>query len=77
MMKNSLVQAAERKGFNVPTSRVTREEKTQVRDIVDFQRNVLHLRSTISSDAKLDMVLALLSMGLYPNVCMHSDKRKV
>ena len=23
------------------------------------------------------MVIALLSMGLYPNVCMHKEKRKV
>ena len=28
-------------------------------------------------DPKLDMVVALLSMGLYPNVCMHKEKRKV
>ena len=28
-------------------------------------------------DPKLDMVVALLAMGLYPNVCMHKDKRKV
>jgi hypothetical protein len=29
------------------------------------------------SDAKLDTVLGILSMGLYPNVCMHKEKRKV
>ena len=28
-------------------------------------------------DQKLDMVVALLAMGLYPNVCMHKEKRKV
>ena len=28
-------------------------------------------------DAKLDMVIALLGMGLYPNVCSHKEKRKV
>lgn len=29
------------------------------------------------SDPKLDMTLALLCMGLYPNVCYHKEKRKV
>ncbi len=28
-------------------------------------------------DPKLDMVIALLAMGVYPNVCMHKEKRKV
>lgn len=28
-------------------------------------------------DPKLDMTLALLCMGLYPNVCYHKEKRKV
>ncbi len=28
-------------------------------------------------DPALDMLVALLSMGLYPNVCMHKEKRKV
>lgn len=28
-------------------------------------------------DPKLDMVIALMCMGLYPNVCYHKEKRKV
>lgn len=29
------------------------------------------------ADDKLDVVIALLCMGLYPNVCFHKEKRKV
>lgn len=29
------------------------------------------------ADPKLDMVIALMCMGLYPNVCYHKEKRKV
>ncbi len=29
------------------------------------------------ADDGLDLVIALLSMGLYPNVCMHKERRKV
>jgi ATP-dependent RNA helicase A len=28
-------------------------------------------------DENLDMIAALLCMGLYPNVCFHKEKRKV
>ncbi len=28
-------------------------------------------------DPKLDMLVALIAMGTYPNVCMHKEKRKV
>ena len=28
-------------------------------------------------DPKLDMLVALVAMGTYPNVCMHKEKRKV
>ena len=28
-------------------------------------------------DSKLDMVVAMLCQGLYPNVCVHREKRKV
>lgn len=30
-----------------------------------------------ASDLRLDMITALLCMGLYPNVCYHKEKRKV
>lgn len=29
------------------------------------------------ADPKLDMLIALLCVGLYPNVCFHKEKRKV
>lgn len=31
----------------------------------------------LGPDSKLDVVISLLAMGLYPNVCFHKEKRKV
>ena len=78
----SEVNFCDNKGLNMPTLRVMWEAKTQLRDILvncGFPEECFTPQeyNFHGSDAKLDMVLALLSMGLYPNVCMHSDKRKV
>ena len=76
------VNFCDHKGLNMPTLRVMWEAKTQLRDILvncGFPEEcfIPQEYNFHSSDPKLDMVLALLAMGLYPNVCRHSEKRKV
>lgn len=36
----------------------------------------IHL-DTVGPDPKLDLIMGLMCMGLYPNVCYHKEKRKV
>lgn len=66
----------------MPTMRVTWEAKHQLQQIltsVGFPEETLapvHME-TIGPDPKLDVVMALMCYGLYPNVCYHKDKRKV
>ncbi|XP_059486381.1 dosage compensation regulator isoform X2 [Neocloeon triangulifer] len=70
------------KMLSVPTLRVTWEAKNQLRDLMNSigfpeETMVPQVYNYTGPDSKLDMVVALLSMGLYPNVCCHKDKRKV
>ena len=66
----------------MPSLRIMCEAKIQLRDILVnsgfppecFTQQEYNFNG---SDAKLDIVVALLTMGLYPNVCLHADKRKV
>ncbi|XP_064617044.1 LOW QUALITY PROTEIN: ATP-dependent RNA helicase A-like [Liolophura sinensis] len=70
------------KSLSLPTLRMTCEAKYQLRDILVnegfpeecFTPDVL---SFSGPDTKLDVVITLLSLGLYPNVCYHQEKRKV
>ncbi|KAF5271033.1 hypothetical protein FQR65_LT05383 [Abscondita terminalis] len=76
------LQFCEKKGVSQPTLRVTWEAKHQLQDIltsVGFPDDTLSpvLMETAGDDPKLDMVMALMCMGLYPNVCFHMEKRKV
>ncbi|GLV45680.1 maleless [Carabus blaptoides fortunei] len=72
----------EYKGLNMSTLRVTWEAKHQLQDIlssIGFPEETMipqHL-DIVGPDAKLDMIMALMCMGLYPNVCFHQGKRKV
>ena len=70
------------KGLNMPILRVTWEAKTQLRDILittGFPEScfIPHEFSFSGPDSKLDLVVALLVTGLWPNVCWHREKRKV
>lgn len=33
--------------------------------------------NAVGPNPNLDMIMALMCMGLYPNVCYHKEKRKV
>lgn len=70
------------KGVQQPTMRVMWEAKRQLLDLLNqagFPEETMldHHIDQHGSDPKLDMTLALLCMGLYPNVCCHKEKRKV
>ncbi|XP_049811286.1 dosage compensation regulator isoform X1 [Schistocerca nitens] len=72
----------EHKLLSMPTLRVTWEAKNQLRDLlqsIGFPEESMAPQPLNFSgpDPKLDMVTALMCMGLYPNVCYHKDKRKV
>ena len=76
------VHFCDQKSLNMPTMRVTWEAKNQLRDLLigsGFPEECFTPQeyNFNGPDPKLDMVIALLAMGLYPNVCMHKDKRKV
>lgn len=66
----------------MPTLRVTWEAKNQLQQIltsVGFPEETvlpIHVDNT-GPDPKLDVVMALMCYGLYPNVCYHKEKRKV
>lgn len=76
------VRFCEWKGLQLPTMRVLYEAKRQLLDLlqqVGFPEDCI-VQSRVDQnqpDPKLDMTLALLCTGLYPNVCYHKEKRKV
>ncbi|KAG4077130.1 hypothetical protein HA402_016117 [Bradysia odoriphaga] len=70
------------KGLQLPTMRVMFEAKRQLLDLLQQsgfpEETILNMHiDQNGSDPKLDMTIALLCMGLYPNVCYHKEKRKV
>lgn len=76
------IRFCEWKGLQLPTMRVMNEAKRQLLDLLQqsgFPEETMlemHIDQN-GSDPKLDMTMALLCMGLYPNVCYHKEKRKV
>lgn len=76
------IRFCEWKGLQLPTMRVMFEAKRQLLDLLQqsgFPEETMldmHIDQN-GSHPKLDMTLALLCMGLYPNVCYHKEKRKV
>ncbi len=75
-------ELCERKCLNMQTMRMTFEARNQLKDImvmsgfpedclaeVGFNQN--------ETDHKLDVIGSLLTYALYPNVCFHTDKRKL
>ncbi|XP_078384818.1 ATP-dependent RNA helicase A protein-like [Oculina patagonica] len=68
--------------LNMSTLRMTSEAKLQLKDLLcnaGFPDECMHPQPFNYSgpDSKLDMVVALLCLGMYPNVCVHREKRKV
>lgn len=66
----------------MPTMRVTWEAKFQLQQILSncgFPEESLSplAMETVGPDPKLDVIMAFMCYGLYPNVCFHKDKRKV
>ncbi|XP_033728682.1 ATP-dependent RNA helicase A-like isoform X2 [Pecten maximus] len=80
--EQSEIYFCEQKSLSMPTLRMTSEAKCQLRDILinsGFPEECLlpQVYNYNGPDSNLDMVITLLCMGLYPNVCFHKDKRKV
>ena len=72
----------DQKGLNMPIMRATWEAKNQLKDLLvtcGFPEECFTPQeyNFTGPDLKLDMVIALLAMGLYPNVCMHNEKNTV
>uniref|UniRef100_A0A2A4IYL0 Uncharacterized protein n=1 Tax=Heliothis virescens TaxID=7102 RepID=A0A2A4IYL0_HELVI len=71
------------KGLQQTTMRVTSEAKYQLTNIlttsIGFPEECCMPQRwhPTGSDPTLDLVIALMCMGLYPNVCLHQGKRKV
>ena len=66
----------------MPTLRTTWEAKKQLTDLLvqsgfPEESMVPQVLNFTGPDPKLDMLVALIAMGTYPNVCMHKEKRKV
>ncbi|XP_017779033.1 PREDICTED: dosage compensation regulator [Nicrophorus vespilloides] len=70
------------KGVSMSTMRITWEAKHQLQEILlscGFPEETMapFQMETAGLDENLDMVMALLCSGLYPNVAYHKEKRKV
>lgn len=70
------------KGLQLPTMRVLYEAKRQLLELLvqcGFPEDCIVSNKIDQNlrDPHLDLVLALLCTGLYPNVCYHKEKRKV
>jgi len=80
--ENAEINFCDRKSLNMPTLRTTWEAKKQLIDLLvqsGFPEECMvpQVFNFTGPDPKLDMLVALVSMGTYPNVCMHKEKRKV
>lgn len=70
------------KGLQLPTMRVTWEAKRQLLELLNQagfpEETMLQMKIDPNQpDPSLDLILGLLCAGLYPNVCVHKEKRKV
>lgn len=76
------IKFCEWKGLQLPTMRVVWEAKKQLLDLLNQagfpEESMLSCKiAPDQPDPTLDLVLGLLCVGLYPNVCYHKEKRKV
>ena len=74
----------ERKCLNQQTMRMTLEARNQLRDIMrhsGFPEDCLtdegKPMDPNNNDARLDLITSLLTYALYPNVCYHTERRKL
>ncbi|XP_017074877.1 dosage compensation regulator isoform X2 [Drosophila eugracilis] len=74
----------ERKGLQMSTMNVMWDAKQQLLDLLQqagFPEECMishHVEADATGDdPELDVSLALLCLGLYPNICVHKEKRKV
>ncbi|XP_071097710.1 ATP-dependent RNA helicase A-like [Haliotis cracherodii] len=80
--EDSEMYFCDQKSLSLQTLRMTSEAKNQLRDILvnagfpDESLMPIGFNFT-GPDNRLDIAITLLSMGLYPNVCYHKEKRKV
>ncbi|XP_054709008.1 ATP-dependent RNA helicase A protein-like [Uloborus diversus] len=68
--------------LSLPTLRITHDAQNQLKDLLimaGFPEPSLASQSYYfeGPDSRLDIVVALLAMVFYPNVCFHREKRKV
>uniref|UniRef100_A0A023F369 RNA helicase n=2 Tax=Triatoma infestans TaxID=30076 RepID=A0A023F369_TRIIF len=72
----------ENRQVSQPTLKVTADAKMQLKELLiscGFPEETMQplFYQFNDEDENLDMIVALLCMGLYPNVCYHKEKRKV
>lgn len=70
------------KGLQVNSMRIIDDAKSQLLGLLQQcgfpEQNMMPYRvNNTEADPHLDLCLALLCVGLYPNVCVHKEKRKV
>ena len=80
--ENAEINFCDHKSLNMPTLRTTWEAKKQLTDLLvqsgfPEETMVPQVLNFTGPDPKLDLLVALVAMGTYPNVCMHKEKRKV
>ncbi|XP_050306805.1 dosage compensation regulator isoform X2 [Anthonomus grandis grandis] len=80
--EESEIRFCDYKGISMPTMRVTWEAKFQLQQILNncgFPEETMAplAMETVGPDPKLDVIMAFMCYGLYPNVCWHKEKRKV
>ncbi|XP_065647336.1 ATP-dependent RNA helicase A protein isoform X3 [Hydra vulgaris] len=68
--------------LNLQVLRMTSEAKQQLKELLcalGFPEESMlpHKYNYRGADDQLDLVTAVLCVGLYPNICMHQEKRKV
>ncbi len=76
------IEYCDRKFLNMSTMRMTFEARNQLKDIMlqsGFPDECLYEINFDVNDAdgKLDIITSLLCSALYPNVCYHTEKRKL
>jgi len=79
---DSEMRFCEWKGIQLPTLRTVWEAKRQLIDLLrqtgfPDETMIESYFDPYTESNKLDLVTALLCIGLYPNVCFHKEKRKV
>lgn len=76
------IQFCEWKGLQLPTLRVISEAKRQLLELLSQagfpEESMVEMGfNPDDDDSRLDVSLGLLCIGLYPNICVHKEKRKV